>query len=323
MDRVVVCIHHQQQRGIGAGAADAGFLGAAVQQHAQAAAVAVLPLLGGHLVAVRRKPRHVLDPDVFVVVAHQKTPAPQDRIRQAQLDQAFDEREQRLAIIVQVPVDPADLAVLAVRVVVAVLGAGEFISGHHHRRTLGQQQGGEEIAHLAQAQRIDRRIVRGAFHAVVPGQVVVAAVLVVFVVVFVVLVVVRHQVVQGETVVGGDEIHRAVGPAATLVEHLARGRQAPGEVGELAVVAFPECTHGVAKAVVPLGPARREPAHLITAGAAVPGLGDKFDLAQHRVLVAGHKEAVALVEAFAVAPQNGRQVEAETVHVHFRGPVAQ
>ncbi|MCY1408201.1 hypothetical protein D9M71_235200 [compost metagenome] len=73
---------------------------------------------------------------------------------------------------------------------------------------MGQQQGGEEIAHLPMAQRVDLGIVGGAFDAVVPGQVVVAAVLIVFVVGFVVLVVVGHQVVEGETVVGGDEIDR-------------------------------------------------------------------------------------------------------------------
>ena len=32
---------------------------------------------------------------------------------------------------------------------------------------------------------------------------------------------------------------------------------------------------------------------------------------------------MALVEAVVITPENGRQVEAETVHVHFRGPVAQ
>ncbi|MNN26220.1 hypothetical protein D3C81_1397210 [compost metagenome] len=71
-----------------------------------------------------------------------------------------------------------------------MLGAAELVASDDHRRALGQQQGGEEVAHLAHAQGIDLGVVGGAFDAVVPGQVVVAAILVVFVVVLVVLVVV-------------------------------------------------------------------------------------------------------------------------------------
>ncbi len=35
-----------------------------------------------------------------------------------------------------VPVDPGDLAVLAVAVVVAALGAAEFVAGEQHRNAL-------------------------------------------------------------------------------------------------------------------------------------------------------------------------------------------
>ena len=195
IDHVVMGVDHQQQGGVGPGAANPGFLGAAIHQHAQAAALAVFPLLGSHLVAIRRQPGDVLHTDVFVVVAHQEAPTPQDRVRQAQLDQALDELEQGLAVIVQVPVDPADFAVLAIGVVVAVLSASELVPGDDHRRALGQQQGGEEVAHLAQAQRVDLGVVGRAFDTVVPGQIVIAAVLVVFVIGLVVFVVVRHQVV--------------------------------------------------------------------------------------------------------------------------------
>src|SRR3989344_9368067 len=109
----------------------------------------------------------------------------------------------------------------------------------------------------------------------------------------------------------------------TLVEHFAGRGHAAGKVRQLAVVTFPESAHRVAKLVVPLHPARREVADLITTGPAIPGLGDQLDLAQYRVLAASHEETVTFVETVVITPQYGRQVEAETVHVHFRGPVAQ
>ncbi|MNJ50316.1 hypothetical protein D3C77_455850 [compost metagenome] len=204
-----------------------------------------------------------------------------------------------------------------------MLGAAELVAGDDHRRALGQQQGGEEVAHLAQAQGVDLRVVGGPLDTVVPGQVVVAAVLVVLVVVLVVLVVVRDQVAQGETVVGGDEIHRGIGPAPAAVEQLARGGHARGKVGQLTFVALPEGPYRVAKAVVPFGPAGGEVAHLVAAGATVPGLGDQLDLAEQRVLATGHEEAVTFIEAFVIAPKDGGQVETKAVHVHLAGPVAQ
>ncbi|MNO86083.1 hypothetical protein D3C76_774730 [compost metagenome] len=151
----------------------------------------------------------------------------------------------------------------------------------------------------------------------------VGAILVVLVVGLVVLVVVRDQVAQRETVVGGDEIHRAIRTSATLVEQFAGSGHAPGEVGELAFVAFPEGTHGIAEAVVPLHPTGGEATDLIATGTTVPGFGDQFYLAQDRVLAAGDEEAVALVEPFVIPAQDGRQVEAKAVDVHLAGPIPQ
>ncbi len=47
---------------------------------------------------------------------------------------------QRLAALRGVPVQPADLIILAVGIVVTVLGVAEFIPGEQHRRTLREQQ---------------------------------------------------------------------------------------------------------------------------------------------------------------------------------------
>ena len=64
-------------------------------------------------------------------------------------------------------------------------------------------------------------------------------------------------------------------------------------------------------------------AHLIQAGG-VPGFGDQLGIGQHRIV--GHalqQRRVLQHAAVLPASENGRQVEAEAVHVHFRHPVAQ
>ncbi len=111
-----------------------------------------------------------------------------------------------------------------------MLSAREFIAGNDHRRALSQQQCGEEVAHLAQTQGVDFRVFGRTFDAVVPGHVVIAAVLVVFVVGLVVLVVVRHQVVQCEAIVRRDEVDRRLRATTALVEHVARSGHARSEV---------------------------------------------------------------------------------------------
>src|SRR4051812_2459788 len=105
-----------------------------------------------------------------------------------------------------VPVDPRDLVVLAVGVVVAVLSATELIAVQQHRNALREEQGGEEVALLLLAQRNDVGVVGVAFGAVVPGAVVALAVVVAFAIGLVVLLIVGHQVVQGEPIVRGDEV---------------------------------------------------------------------------------------------------------------------
>ena len=99
------------------------------------------------------------------------------------------------------PVDPRQLVVLAVGVVVAALGAADLVAGQEHRHALRQQQRREEVALLPRPQLVDRRIVGRPLDAVVPRAVVALAVAVVFAVGLVVLVVVRHEIAQREAVV--------------------------------------------------------------------------------------------------------------------------
>ena len=72
------------------------------------------------------------------------------------------------------PVEPGDLVVLAVGVVVAALRAAHLVAVEQHRHPLRQQQGGQQVALLAGPQRQDVRIVGRALDAAVPRPVVVS-----------------------------------------------------------------------------------------------------------------------------------------------------
>src|SRR5665811_2432732 len=81
-------------------------------------------------------------------------------------------------VLGQLPVDPGELVVLAVDVVVAALGSTDLVAVGDHRDTLAQQERGEEVALLLPAQGVDGGVVRLALDPAVPRPVVALAVVV-------------------------------------------------------------------------------------------------------------------------------------------------
>ena len=212
------------------------------------------------------------------MLADKKPAPPEYRIRAAQSYTALREARQRAVVVaLAAPVEPRDLGVvLTVRIVVAGLRIAELVPREQHRGALREHQRRQEISFLPFAQGPDLRVVRCAFGARIPRVVVGAPVAIVFVVRFVVLVVVRNEVVQRESVVRGDEVDARPRFSPAPVEEVRGCREALRDAGGLAFVAFPVRAHRVAELVVPLGPARRKLAHLISARPDVPRLGDQL-----------------------------------------------
>jgi len=319
----VVRVQDHQHRRVRAAPPDAGRLRPPVQQDAEAPRVRVVPRRLIHLVTGRFQPGDVLDADLLIPLRGQEPGPIQDRQASAERCQPGHEVDQALALALQLPVQPAYLVVLAVSVVVAALGAAELVACQQHRRAAGQQQGRQHVLELPGAERVDLGVVGRAFRAAVPAFVVAVAVVVVLAVRLVVLLVVGGPIVQSEAVMRRQEVDGRPGRPATTVEEVAAAGEPDRHVRDLAGVPLPVCPHGVAVTVVPLRPTRREAAHLIAAGAAIPRFRDHLDLAQHRVLAHCAEEAAFLVEPVAFAGQDGAEVEAEPIHVHLRHPVAQ
>ncbi len=115
------------------------------------------------------------------------------------------------------PFQPGDVVILAIGVVVAALGVADLVAGEQHRHPQRQEQRGEQVAFLLVAQADDRRIISRSFDPAIPAEVRLVTVAVVLAIGLVVLVVVADQVVQRETVMGGDEVDaRPRPPAATI-----------------------------------------------------------------------------------------------------------
>ena len=126
-------------------------------------------------------------------------------------DQLFCEIKKAFCFIVPVPVEPVELVVLAISVVVAELRTGKFVSSVEHRNALRKQQSCHQISTLPSPKPIHCGVIGGALRAAIPGVIVIVAVPILFAVRLIVLVVVGNEVVQGEPVMRGDKVDARIG----------------------------------------------------------------------------------------------------------------
>src|SRR5947209_3234567 len=94
----------------------------------------------------------------------------------AQLDQSADELAERLVARLALPVEPGNLVVLAVAVVVPALGSPDLVAPAQHRHALREEERGQEAPLLPITQRQDRQVLGRPLDAAVPAGVVVRAV---------------------------------------------------------------------------------------------------------------------------------------------------
>src|SRR5215469_415811 len=307
-DEIVVAVKHHQQCGVPAAPADAGRLGPAIHQHAEALHAHIAPFLGLHLRARGVDPRRILDAQLFVVIAGQKPGTAQDRIFVAQRRQLLHKPPQRRAFILGAPIDPADLVVLAIGVIVALLRPTKLVAGEQHWCSLRQQQGGEEIPHLASPQRAHLFVLGRALDSTIPRTVVGVPIPIFLAVRLVVTIVVGDEVIEREAVMGGDEVDAGPGLAAAVVENVARSAKARSDRAGWRLAA-PKVAYDVAELVVPLRPARREAADLIASRTAIPRFGDQFYSAQLRILATGLQKSALIVETVGAAGEDRPEIE--------------
>ena len=190
--------------------------------HAQQATFGVLPVFGPHDIAVLVEPldvthlRQRLEQTMLEVAAAQGAVIA-TQLQQPRQEQLLLDSRGRLRLR---PVEPAELGVLAVRVVVALLAVAEFVPAQQHRCAVGEQQRRQHRALDACSQRRDGCIIGRPFDAAVLAGIVVAAVAILLAIGFVVLLVVADPILQCKAIVRGDEIQRCPGSAPMVIKQI-------------------------------------------------------------------------------------------------------
>src|ERR1035438_3965396 len=129
-----------------------------------------------------------------------------DIAHQAPLDQQPHKPEDIRMLAQQVPIEPTQVVVLAVGVVVAALATPHLVAHDKHGHTAGQHQSSEKVLHLPVTKTLDYGVVRRTFHAAVPASVLLRSVPVVLAILLIVLVVVGDDIVERESVVARNEV---------------------------------------------------------------------------------------------------------------------
>src|SRR5688572_19132467 len=102
----------------------------AVQKHAERTREILLPILARHFLSIGTEPRDIADARAVQRPALKPSPAAKHRVRRLNLNDLTRKFEQRF--VDRIPVVPRDLGILAIRVVVAVLRAAEFVTSKNH-----------------------------------------------------------------------------------------------------------------------------------------------------------------------------------------------
>src|SRR5207247_7141702 len=105
-----------------------------------------VPGFVGHLAAVGRQPHQILD--AADAAALKVLSPPKNRLREPKPDEPPDEFEQVVVLVEETPVDPGQLVILAVRVVVPTLAAPELVPMADHRAALREKQRRKGVADL-------------------------------------------------------------------------------------------------------------------------------------------------------------------------------
>src|SRR5438128_8687659 len=127
------------------------------------------------------------------------------------------------------PIEPGNLVVLTVCVVVPALRPRDLVAARDHRDTLRQEQRSEEIPSLPRPAFENSRIVGRPFRAAVPRTVVTLAVAVLLPVRLVVLLVVRDDIVHRQPVLQGHEVHARIPPPSVVLVETGAARTAVGQ----------------------------------------------------------------------------------------------
>ena len=245
-------------------------------------------------------------------------------IKPALLQQHRPEANHILVPIDVVPIEPVQGTVMAIGVVVAVLSAAMLIASNKHGYTLGQVKEYGSILDLLGSELVDPDVVRLPFSSTIPAQILINAITATLSIRPVVLGVVGNKVIEGETIMGIDEvdtIHRLM--MAPLVEISTAG-DSTGHLSNQPGITLQETAESIPILPIPFSPTGpREVTDLVEAGG-IPCLGNGLAVSENLIqLNAPNHRRVGEGNAILTTRKHRAFIESESIDMHIVDPEPQ
>src|SRR5260370_12050388 len=126
------------------------------------------PFFLAHLVTTRIEPHHIPNFRTSNPPALEKFRTAKDRMIFPELNQSSGESKQLILLFIALPIEPTNLIVLAISVIVSVLRSAPFVAAAEHRHALRKKQRRQKIPALTSSQGVHLRLVVRTLPAPLP-----------------------------------------------------------------------------------------------------------------------------------------------------------
>lgn len=168
----------------------------------------------------------------------------------------FSEKLIKLLVHIQpCPVQPGDLIILTIGIIVAKTGVSKFISRKKHGCPTAAHQSHAGIFHHSETEFTDLRIHGLSFHSTVPASVIICSIRIVPSIGFIMLSIIRIQIPERKAIMTGEEIN------GRIISFILTGIQVQGTGKSVCccldkpVVTFQKASHVIPVFPIPLCPA--------------------------------------------------------------------
>ena len=234
----------------------------------------------------------------------------------AEMDHILEKKEDILVFFKKGPVEPGDLIVLTVRIVVAELSITKFISCKKHRGSPAAHQYSAGILDHLHAKGEDIGVICISFSAAVPAAVVVGAVCIIPSVCLIMFFIVSVKIIQCKAIMAGEEIDRCVGASDFRIVNIRGTGNSAKSCRCVFNLSFQEISHIVPVTSVPLTPSpeRRKISHLIET-ACIPGFCNQFCISKYRIKGKALKKGRMFHgRTIFISPQDGGKIKAKAIN---------
>ena len=240
--------------------------------------------------------------------------------------------KQILILIQKTPVQPGNLIILTISIVIAKLGIAKFVTRQKHRRSPAAHQYGTGIADHPESQIQHFRIIGLSFRPAVPASVIIGSIGIIPSIGFVMFCIIRIQIIQGKSIMTGQKIDTGIVSCVMSIIFIIKisiqisgSRNTPRGIPGFPEIPLQETSDRIPVSSIPFCPPAvgRKASNLIQS-VRIPCFRDQLHIFKNRIIRQILKQRrIIHWHAVLVSSKNTGKVKTETIHPVIDRPVSE